>query len=755
MYRKHRLLLIIFSILAIVPNCPSADAQPTTIKRDIIALYDPARETEPRTTRLHRFLELTLNHLGYRVAYWTAGSGMPDQALVDRSAAIMSWFDAPVAAPAFAKWTERLVRTDGTRPKQIAFGQPGVALDASPADGREAYLARFGVKLTGPSPRWLGSFARIISVDPAMIGYDAALTLAPGLYPDLTAAEGAHSYLRVAPAENSGEALDLAVIGPDGAYVNDVAALIFDPRLSSPLWCLNIFTFFEAVLGKQVGPVPDVTTMLGRRLFFATVDPQGWLLRAPALRYGEPTVLASKLLGDVLLQFPEVPIGVAITTGDLDPKLAGRDAEAGRAAAAALFALPQVEIATVGRSYVSKWQFFADYDPRRELDRLTELGRQAEAPGAALLPLAFRTLEDAVLTERSSKSERIAGAPRKYASERFDLDSEIGGAIRATEALAPKGRRVSLFFWSGDARPFTAAAAATQVAALGGGGGSPDPGVPSIAALWPFSAAVGKTRQVYHALSPEPSVGKLSESATLTFHAFAKSLDATEMPRRLKPFELSFSAGSIIDFGRKSTIEALLGRARDGEVFPVRPSDYVDIVEGFESAEINEIAPLRWRIEHRGGTLATVRFDNAVELSLDLDASRGVLGARRKDDTLYVALDPVDDAPVVALASSSAPTATVSTLGRVAIESSRWAVSGLVHEACNASFSGVGFGPGDIVLADKPGRQVRVEMSTSAAPDRPVYWITLTADSLGRIKLALPPMNHERMNIAVSGSCGS
>jgi hypothetical protein len=97
----------------------------------------------------------------------------------------------------------------------------------------------------------------------------------------------------------------------------------------------------------------------------------------------------------------------------------------------------------------------------------------------------------------------------------------------------------------------------------------------------------------------------------------------------------------------------------------------------------------------------------------------------------------------------------VSDSGLPAVESANWLISSLIREPCGGRFRAVGFGPGNLVLRTKPGSNVRIEMSASAAPNRPLYWITLKANSDGQVEVTLPSVPDRTVQLVYSGLCGS
>ena len=81
------------------------------VKRSILALYDGAEEASEDLTRVHKLLELPLNHLGYRVAYWDIRKGLPTVSEAMRHRAVATWFGERIpSAHAYLTWARRVAR---------------------------------------------------------------------------------------------------------------------------------------------------------------------------------------------------------------------------------------------------------------------------------------------------------------------------------------------------------------------------------------------------------------------------------------------------------------------------------------------------------------------------------------------------------------------------------------------------------------------------------------------------------------------
>ena len=70
----------------------AASSEAQSINRDVLGLYDGATEPTVEFSRLHRHLEMPLNHLGYKLTLHDIRKGLPDPAQVRRYRAVATWF---------------------------------------------------------------------------------------------------------------------------------------------------------------------------------------------------------------------------------------------------------------------------------------------------------------------------------------------------------------------------------------------------------------------------------------------------------------------------------------------------------------------------------------------------------------------------------------------------------------------------------------------------------------------------------------
>ena len=122
-------------------------------------------------------------------------------------------------------------------------------------------------------------------------------------------------------------------------------------------------------------------------------------------------------------------------------------------------------------------------------------------------------------------------------------------------------------------------------------------------------------------------------------------------PKRPTGSSPSTSTITCIPVRRRLVSNAVLANlalARASRIAPVSTSDFAGIAQGFYAARLYDLGDRRWRVENRGN-LQTIRFDKAAFSAVDFKRSRGVLGQNHHQGSLYVALDPTETVPVIAL----------------------------------------------------------------------------------------------------------
>ncbi|MCB1505070.1 MAG: hypothetical protein KDJ47_08850 [Hyphomicrobiaceae bacterium] len=736
-------LAIFLTATTLVPRVSAVEIDFTAkpVLRKVLALYDGAAEPTPTDTRIHRFAEFVLNHLGYVINYQDINKPLPDASELSSYRGLLTWLLEPVANPRqLGEWLEQATSAPGLR--YVVLGDILPEDTARHADLAANLYRRLGLNFSGDHIET--SFtAKVAESDDGMIGFERPLDKVLPDFPMLEVDAGLASQMKVhlafAVALRGKQDISAVVVtGPNGGFAAEGFTIYYEPTADRVAWILNPFAFFALALGSERFPIPDVTTVSGRRIYFSHIDGDGWNNQTEIAPYKADGLLSSEvILQETIAPYPDLPVSVALIGCDVKPEF-GATPKSG-AVARSLFALPQVEIASHTHTHPFNWQFYENYNRKAEMDLVDASARPAQSWRESLSEKVHLMAGKPAPVTRSSKY--IAGSddlPRSFLKNPFELGTEVAGAIKETEAFAPADKKVKVYQWSGDTQPFEAAVRATRAAGvrnINGGDSRFDREYPSVAYVPPISRTVGKERQIYAANSNENTYTNDWTGPYYGFFMLGETLKNTESPRRLKPFNLYYHMYSGEKPAALAAVRHFLEEARSSRVIPLATSDYAALADDFFGVVIEQVAPNAWAVRNRG-TLQTVRFDNAEDIGVDMNASVGVLGANRTNDALYVALDGKVERAVIQLGLRDAAQAQQSAAdSRPTLRDSRWRLSGLKGDDCQFSYEAQGFGEGDMSFQTAPGR--RFDVSVNRGQEN-LAQVTARAGTDGVMQLALP-----------------
>ena len=526
------------------------------IKREILAVYNSREEPGPSDSRLHKFLELPLNHLGYSVHYQDAQDPLPDAVEAGRRfAAVVTWFvDQGTVTRAYLRWASSVSRSGA---KLIILGRVGGDETGQDLDLANDILGQLGLRYTGD---YISSTAgvRLLSSDVTAFDFEAKLGNDFRAFPvSVVAKPDVVPILEVGIAGEDSRRLILAATSAGGGYATLDYEMRHDRNADCIRWLLNPFIFLQRALGRSRWPIPDVTTVSGRRLYFSHIDGDGWNNGTRDTRPASDQKLAAEvLLDDLIAPYPELPVTIAPIASDLMVgEGRGGSLESG-AIAQRLFALSQVEVGSHTLTHPFDWSFFADYDRSREVGVITK----AESGADTRVINWFNRL----LRGDKALISGSADTPRAFMSEPFDLQKEVERAIEVTEQFAPEGKRVRLYQWSGNARPFADAIKQARLSGLrniNGGDSRFDADFPSVAYVAPISRQVGEERQIYAVNSNENTYTNDWTGPFYGYQNLDKTLANTEEPRRLKGFNVYYHVYSAERRASLDAVRAMLDLA--------------------------------------------------------------------------------------------------------------------------------------------------------------------------------------------------
>ena len=710
------------------------------VQREILALYDGQHEAAPHLTRIHRFAEMPLNHMGFTLTYRDVNKALPGIAELGRYRGIITWFLEPLKdAETVVHWLDRATE----RPlRYVAIGDiaPPGEMRLQPIVTR--IFSRLGLTFTG-EVKDLPLRGRVAFKDDAMVGFEQPVDKVLTSFPVLAARPNqATAHLAVESQDRHGQQSSVVVAtSPKGGFAVHDYTVFYEPTNERSLWIVNPFRFLRLAFGEERFPIPDVTTLAGRRIYFSHIDGDGWnnLTEIESYRASQSSA-ADVIAREAIEAYPDLPVSVGLIAGDARPELGG--SLRGRLPRAACSPCPTSRSRATPTRHPFTWKFFERYDRAAEL-RLIDKIERPERPLRDRLHTALVQLSGRIAAPGTTRADEryVAGSndlPRTYLKEPFDLELEVAGALRFTELIAPAGKRAKLYLWSGDTTPFEAAIRATRLAGvrnINGGDSRLDQEYPSVTYVVPVGRVIGSERQIYSANSNENTYTNDWTGPYYGFFLLEQTLRNTEAPRRLKPFSLYYHMYSGEKPAALASIKHFLALARQSPLIPIAASDYAAIADAFYSVEIERIGAASWAVSRRG-SLSTVRFDDADEIEVNLAESSGVLGSNRHQRALYVALDPAVERAIVTLN----PKATVAPAvgparAATSLVESRWQVLERTGDReCGFAVTVQGYGPGEMVWQARAGRGFRVVLERDGSVvSEEIRW----ADPSGLLTLRL------------------
>lgn len=569
--------------------------------RKVLVVHSPvANEFDLRRSDPVVFASMPLQHLGY-VPEFVDSSNLPGAPLAGRYAGVVIW----------------LGHTPGSAERERLLAW----LEQQKNDGVPlSFINQIGFLFGSPLATRLGLAPGASSVDlspveierqDAILGFESrvrppadgffALKLENGT-PLLTLRRG------------QGHQVAAALTSWGGYVIDPYSVTTLPGTDGGNRWVINPFEFFRRSLRLPDMPVPDVTTESGRRMLLIHMDGDGFVSRSelPGKR------LAGEELRDRVVRRYPLPMTLSVIEAELSPQglYPNLSAQAEKAARE-IFSAPHVAIASHSYTHPFNWS-------------------QAGAG--------------------TGKDEGEETYHLKVPGYRFDLQREIEGSVRYIESrLAPPGKKVEMFLWTGDCVPGADAVEWTQRIGLlnmNGGDTVATRSYPTVARVEGLGLPRGRGYQVF---APNQNENVYTNNWRGPYYGFDRVIETyefTEKPRRLKPINLYFHAYLLTKRAGMQSFDRIMAYAQGQETTPVHAADYARKVQGFQHLVVARTAE-GWRI--RGATnLRTLRLPAALGPP-DLARSRAVAGYRDGAEGRYIHLSDAAAELVTATRSEQVP----------------------------------------------------------------------------------------------------
>jgi polysaccharide biosynthesis protein PelA len=508
-------------------------------------------------------------------------------------------------------------------------------------------------------------------------------------------------------------------------------------------WYINPVEFFRVAFATDSLPKPDTTTIAGRRIYYSHIDGDGWNNYAQLEEYRRQPVLTSRVIMEKAIKpYPDLPVSLTVIAAEVDPRWAA--VKESEQTAREFFSLPQVEAGTHTYSHPFYWEFFEDKNWKKEepflaLYQTGSWENEGRKGWLRSLIATFRQKKSHASLPQLPSGYHV---PRAYANQPFNLHTEIGGSIAKVQELLPKGKKVALVTWPGNCSPFEEAVRLTREAGvqnINGGDSRFDMEYPTYASLAPIGRPVGKERQIYASNSNENTYTELWSGRYHGYRYLQETLKNSETPIRFKPINIYYH---IYAGEKEAALKALienLDYARSQEIAPLTTSEFTRLANGFYTTRFIPLGPNRWEVANRG-ELQTIRFDHSAELKVNFEESKGVVGERHHQGSLYVYLDAAEANPIISLMPHDVytliPEADVPYLLQA-----RWKVSALKRRENGFDFAAQGFGAGEMVW--------RVPVNGPYVVNIPGEGKKTIQASRGELRITLPAGFNEPQHVSV------
>lgn len=689
---------------AVLPQAPPLPAGTTELKRKILAFYQRDLQEVSGHNRVHDVCETVLNHLGLVVEYRALEDPLPSDEAMAQYRGVVQWLGGSSIAGAqhYADWLKRQMDAgrlvvilgdygafaDKSLSSQVnaAPTLAALGLEHKPMGTVNLSIGRTGVTRTLETPR-------VVSADPAVTKGEHPLNfededLRKG-WPVYVSTDPANKvYLRVRDRE--GQTTDAVVVTPRGGLVAGDFLIYIPPTQTQRVestdaktpglgpavaevtelsrFRIDPFRFFAEAFQVEDFPRPDVTTLNGSRIYFSHID--GDAMHGISL-IDRASLNAEMLFREILQKYQE-PVTVSFVTSNLEFRSTPtykRELEIARQ----ILALPWVETASHSQNHPFNWR-------QGDLQRL---------PG-----------EDVRL-------QRVPPDDAKEIGYSVDLINQL---------VAPPGKPVKLFLWSGACNPTAEQIALCDTMGIDNlNGGDPvyDSVNPYLGGVAPLYRVVNDQRYQYHTAAAGDFY--YTGAWTRDYDGMKRLIEYfryTEQPRRLRAMNLYYHFYLAERELGLAGLRTVLDYVRKQQPAPMFASDYIDVVKDFIVTRMGRDAQGNLVVAN-SGALRTIRFDKPV--TVDVGRSRGVLGSLQVGTSTYVHLDDSRVHTIVTGTPAPGPF-----LERASHQVNGW------KAGAGVSFTLHGTGPGHFTVASlAPSTPYRVSVAGQRA--------SRTTDASGRL----------------------
>jgi hypothetical protein len=591
--KEVRCSAILFILLSFVPSAVAQE-----IPRKILALYDSTTVDDVYYTRIHQHAEMPLNYLGMDVVFRDMNLPLPAEVDMAGYRGVITWFgkkDDIKDPEDYCRWAKSQMQRGR---KLVILGRFGFY-----TEGTRSMRPECREMLQVLGARFMGGFSdtryfmEVVRKDSAMVEFERKLGETEDLrYIRMKVVDPkTRVYLQVRRTDSEDSDSALVFTSPNGGFAYDSYVNLELEEENKIQWRINPFHFFEEAYALQGLPRPDVTTLNGNRIFYSHIDGDGIF----NVSYIDQKTYSGEVIHEeILKKNPDIPISASIIVGYLDiPQYRGeREMRLYRD----MFSLPNVEVTAHGYAHPLIW-----------------------------------------------KKKTVALDIPGY---RYNTDQEVRGAVERERQLLKElgiAKEVTMYQWTGNCLlppDAIASADAARVVNMNGGDSRFDGRYNSYSFVYPLSIVEGGYRQIYSSNSNENTYTDLWKSRYYGFGEVRSTFENTGTPRRVQPINIYYHYYSGERHASLEAVKQAYDYVRGQSVVAIVASHFPPIVSDYFATRMSAV-PGGYRIQNQG-KLRTIRFDHEKR-NVDLSRSKGVVGFKHDQGSLYVALDANPDRTII------------------------------------------------------------------------------------------------------------
>ncbi|PCJ21467.1 MAG: hypothetical protein COB02_02425 [Candidatus Cloacimonadota bacterium] len=364
-----------------------------------------------------------------------------------------------------------------------------------------------------------------------------------------------------------------------GVFLDSSKAFLAGSEYQSR-WYMNPFTIIEKVFYKEHWPIPDTTTIKGKRISYIHIDGDGVLSLSE--------ISAGKSCGQVAIKkiFKKYKLktGVSFIANEIDDNFQGNAIS--QQVVSDTFALPYIEPASHTYSHPFSWKkgivaFSIDKN-------------------------ATDTLWDGIIKAK----QEVGGI--------LNLDFEIKKSIEYLSQFLPKGKKLDVIYYSGDCVPTKQQLIylkTNNILAFNGGDSYFDHNFNSLSYVKALGKDIDGYKQIYSSNANENTYTDLWNDRFWGFARVKETWDNTGYPKRLKPMNMYYHFYSLAKLGSYRALIYLYDYLYKNQknIAIIYPSQFIKIAHNFYTIKIKKISPKHFKISN-ATDLKEIRFNKKIKI---------------------------------------------------------------------------------------------------------------------------------------------